>query len=94
MVIGKFKDLKNRGMSGDTYLFRRSPSIDRLGPDLSKSDRFPTFRDSWSRRIEGDPSIYRLQVDLDSMEAVCEVGTHFERTSVFSICPFCKFRYF
>ena len=31
------------GMSGDTYLFRRSPSIDRLGPDLSKLSGFGYF---------------------------------------------------
>ena len=48
------------GMSGDTYLFRRSPSIDRLGPDLSKSGRFLHFKIGWSRWIEGDPSIHRL----------------------------------
>ena len=42
-VVWKFRSVKNRGMSGDTYLFRRSPSIDRLGPDLSKLSGFGYF---------------------------------------------------
>ena len=53
-------DVKNRGMSGDTYLFRRSPSIDRLGPDLSNLTLIWTFRDSESRWVGGNSSIVRL----------------------------------
>ena len=90
LVFQNWRDVKNRGMSGDTYLFRRSPSIDRLGPDLSKSDRFPTFRDSWSRGIEGDPSIYRLEVGWWRWWLAWD-RWWFERYPDFSICPFWEF---
>ena len=48
------KGVKNRGMSGDTYLFRRSPSIDRLGQDCPK---LTSWGDIWmlgmGSRVDG-----------------------------------------
>ena len=52
-VTLKSRNLKIGGMSGDTYLFRRSPSIDRLGRDCPKLTQIWTFEMSWESMGRG-----------------------------------------
>ena len=56
-VVRNCQSVKNSCMSGDTYLFRRSLSIDRLGHDLSKMTLAATF-DMWSEAVDKGKVLY------------------------------------